>query len=63
MLTLAERLQDAKAVQAPYVGIALVLLLIGVAIFVARLPKVSTHPRPRPSARTRSGAIRCSRSG
>lgn len=45
VLTVAERLQDAKAVQAPYVGIALVLLLIGVAIFVARLPKVSTHPQ------------------
>jgi FHS family L-fucose permease-like MFS transporter len=44
VLTLVERLQDAKAVQAPYIGIAIVLLLIGAAIYVARLPKVSTHP-------------------
>jgi FHS family L-fucose permease-like MFS transporter len=44
VLTLAQRLEDAKAVQAPYIGIAVVLLLIGVAIFIARLPKVKTHP-------------------
>jgi FHS family L-fucose permease-like MFS transporter len=43
-VTLAERLQDAKAVQGPYIGIAVVLFLLAVAIFIARLPKVATHP-------------------
>jgi FHS family L-fucose permease-like MFS transporter len=42
-ITLAERLQDAKAVQAPYVGIALVLLVIAAAFWAMRLPKISTH--------------------
>jgi FHS family L-fucose permease-like MFS transporter len=42
-ITLAERLQDAKAVQAPYVGIALVLLVIAAAFWTMRLPKIATH--------------------
>jgi FHS family L-fucose permease-like MFS transporter len=43
VITLAERMQDAKAVQAPYVGIAIVLLVIAAGFWVMRLPKVSTH--------------------
>jgi FHS family L-fucose permease-like MFS transporter len=39
----AQLMQDAKAVQAPYIGIAIVLLLIAVVIWLARLPKISTH--------------------
>jgi FHS family L-fucose permease-like MFS transporter len=45
-VSLAERLQDAKAVQGPYIGIAVVLFLLAVAIFVARLPRISTHSEP-----------------
>lgn len=44
VISVAERLADAKVVQAPYVGIAIVLLLIAGAIWIARLPKVATHP-------------------
>jgi MFS transporter, FHS family, L-fucose permease len=42
-ITLAQRLQDAKAVQAPYAGIALVLLAIAAAFWAMRLPKITTH--------------------
>jgi FHS family L-fucose permease-like MFS transporter len=42
-ITLAQRLQDAKAVQAPYVGIAIVLLVIAAAFWAMRLPKIATH--------------------
>jgi MFS transporter, FHS family, L-fucose permease len=43
-VTYAERMQDAQAVQMPYFGIAMLLLAIAVAIYLFKLPKVSTHP-------------------
>ncbi|MDE2161787.1 MAG: sugar MFS transporter [Alphaproteobacteria bacterium] len=43
--TLHDRLADARAVQMPYLGIAVVLFLIAVLLWIARLPKVSTHPK------------------
>ena len=42
--SLHDRLADARAVQLPYLGIAVVLLAIAVLIWVTRLPRVSTHP-------------------
>jgi len=44
VVTAAERIRDAQAVQGPYFGIAVVLGLLAIAIAVFRLPKVSTHP-------------------
>ena len=43
--SLPDRLSDARAVQMPYLGIAIVLFLIAVLLWVARLPKISTHPK------------------
>ncbi|MDE1938414.1 MAG: MFS transporter, partial [Alphaproteobacteria bacterium] len=43
--SLHDRLADARAVQMPYLGIAVVLFLIAVLLWIARLPKVSTHPK------------------
>jgi FHS family L-fucose permease-like MFS transporter len=44
VVTHAQLLQDAKTVDAPYVVIALILILIAVAFWLARLPKITTHP-------------------
>ncbi|MDE2184295.1 MAG: sugar MFS transporter [Alphaproteobacteria bacterium] len=43
--SLADRLADARAVQMPYLGIAAVLFLLALLIWVTRLPKFATHPR------------------
>jgi FHS family L-fucose permease-like MFS transporter len=42
--SLKDRMADARAVQMPYLGIAVVLFLIALLIWATRLPKVSTHP-------------------
>lgn len=44
VLNQAQRMQDALAVRAPYLGIAVVLALLAVAIFLWRLPVISTMP-------------------
>ncbi len=47
----ADRMADARAVQLPYFGIALVLLALAVLIWLARLPKMSTHPHTEEEAK------------
>jgi MFS transporter, FHS family, L-fucose permease len=42
-LTLDQRMQDALAVRAPYLGIAAVLFVLAMVIFLWRLPKLSTR--------------------
>jgi FHS family L-fucose permease-like MFS transporter len=51
VVTLPERIADAQAVQLPYFGIALVLLLIASLIWVTRLPQISTLPENAEQAR------------
>jgi FHS family L-fucose permease-like MFS transporter len=46
-----DRLADARAVQMPYFGIALVLLLIGLLIWATRFPKIPTHPQTKEEAK------------
>lgn len=45
VVSLADRLKDARAVQGPYFGIAVVLLVLAAAIALFRLPRISTHPQ------------------
>lgn len=49
--SLKDRLADARAVQMPYLGIAVVLFAIAVLIWATRLPKVATHPRNEAEAK------------
>jgi FHS family L-fucose permease-like MFS transporter len=49
--SLKDRMADARAVQLPYLGIAVVLFLIALLIWATRLPKVSTHPETEEEAR------------
>jgi FHS family L-fucose permease-like MFS transporter len=47
VLSLNQRMADALAVRAPYIGIAAVLFLLACVIFLWRLPALSTRPQPR----------------
>ncbi len=51
VVTLQQRLADARAVEQPYLGIAIVLLLIVGLIWVTRLPRISTEPQNEEQAR------------
>jgi FHS family L-fucose permease-like MFS transporter len=44
VFTLSQRMADAATVRAPYIGIALVLLVLAAVIFFWRLPALSTRP-------------------
>jgi FHS family L-fucose permease-like MFS transporter len=50
-VSLHDRMADARAVQIPYFGIALVLLLVGLLIWVTRLPKFPTQPQTEEEAK------------
>ena len=45
VVSLQDRLADARAVQTPYLIIALVLFALAVAFWILRLPQISTQPR------------------
>jgi FHS family L-fucose permease-like MFS transporter len=47
VFTAAQRVADALAVRAPYIGIAIVLFLLAGIIFLRRLPALATKPAPR----------------
>ncbi|MDE1938237.1 MAG: sugar MFS transporter [Alphaproteobacteria bacterium] len=49
--SLQDRMADARSVQMPYLGIAVVLLAIAVLFWVVRLPDVSTHPTTEAEAK------------
>ena len=49
--TWAQHLVDARAVQMPYLGIAIVLFVLAGLFFVSRLPAISTHPDTEEEAR------------
>ena len=51
VVSLHDRLADAHAVQLPYFGIAVVLVLLALVIWISRLPKISTHPETEEEAR------------
>jgi MFS transporter, FHS family, L-fucose permease len=50
-LTLQQRLADAQTVETPYMGIAVVLVLLAVLILATRLPAISTHAETEEEAR------------
>lgn len=50
-ITLDQRMQDALAVRMPYIGIAVVLFILALVIFVWRFPKISTRPQKTASVR------------
>ncbi len=51
VVSLQDRLADARAVQTPYVIIALVLFVLAVAFSILRLPQIATQPRTAEEAR------------
>jgi MFS transporter, FHS family, L-fucose permease len=51
VVSLHDRMIDARAVQLPYFGIAVVLVLIALVIWIARLPAIATHPETEEEAR------------
>lgn len=49
--TLQDRMADARSVQIPYLGIALVLFALAVLFWAVRLPDISTHPTTEAEAK------------
>jgi MFS transporter, FHS family, L-fucose permease len=50
ILSAADRSADAAALQLPYGGIALVLVLLAAVVWLTRLPVIPTHPQTRAEA-------------
>lgn len=50
-VTLQQRMSDARAVELPYFGIAVVLLLLAGLIWATRLPRIATEPETEAQAR------------
>ena len=50
-VTLQQRMADAQTVELPYIGIAVVLLLIAGLIWATRLPRIATEPETEAQAR------------